>query len=626
VVRQFQEHITRQIQQAIDIVDLVSESVTLKRQGQNFLGLCPFHQEKTPSFNVSPSKQIFKCFGCGVGGDVFTFVQLREKVGFVEAKQLLASRAGIALESTGGRGGSGDDKLALYKANDWARGQFRKWLRDAQLGQLARDYVQQRRLSEAVVEAFGLGLALDSWDALQKAAARDGLSPKVLMAAGLIRPNSTGGCRDTFHNRLMFPILDASGQVIGFGGRTMGDDRAKYLNTPETTIFDKGRHLYGLPLAREAITRRGRAIVVEGYTDCMMAHQFGFAETIATLGTALTSDHIRLLRRYTDNVCLVFDSDEAGTRAADRGLELFLTQQLDVRLAQVPEGKDPCDFLLAKGAEAFESTLNRASSALEFKWRTITARHGGAASGPARREAVEEFLRLVATSAVFRATDPIQRGLVLNQLAKLLGVPSSELHRQCARIGRRISERAANHGRTGQRPAFSNAVDGPPADTEQRALTEILEVIINEPGYVDVLGEHFDTGLFGNPDVRAVATAVVEMAREFGEFSVSELIARMQDANYARIITDLQQRGEARANYGATIEHNVRRLQQLRSERLSRETAQRLYLKAREMPKEDQNPLLATLDARAKQRRGPLPLNMTRGGARPESTEQAGKG
>lgn len=607
------ESVTRQIQQSVDIVEIVSETVALRRQGQNLVGLCPFHKEKTPSLNVSPAKQIFKCFGCGAGGDVFTFLQLREKVGFAEARRLLANRAGIRLETRAD--GSADHeagKLALLRTNEWAKQQFRKWLQDPNQGLVAREYLRQRQLSDRVVETFGLGYAPAGWDMLLHAGAAAGLSSDLLLSAGLIRQRSSaGGYRDTFHHRLMFPISDASNQVIGFGGRTLGEDRAKYLNTPDTAVFDKGRHLYGLSLARQAIADRGRAIVVEGYTDCMMAHQFGFAETVATLGTALTADHVRVLQRYTDNVYLVFDSDEAGRRAADRGLEIFLTQQLDVRLVQVPEGKDPCDFLLAKGSEAFEATLKTARSSLEFKWRTVSGRYGDATSGPARKQAVDEFLRLVATSAVFRATDAIQRGLVLNELGKLLGIPAVDLHRQVARVARRLGERSVDTGRAGGETSPTEAARPGSIDAEQRALREILEVLINEPGYHDGVGEHFDVARFEDPDLRRVATIVVEMARCFGEFDVKELIARMEEPKYARLITDLQQAGESRGNYGATIEQAVRRLQERHNERLSKEAADRLYRDAKQMSTEDQDPLLVALTTRAKQRRSPLPLNMS---------------
>ncbi len=598
----------------MDIVDYIGDFVSLKKAGSRFRGLCPFHQEKTPSFTVYPDRQIFKCYGCGQGGDVFTFLQLREKVSFLEAREILARRAGIDIQIPSGRGDrSGPSRSKLYSANEWARDQFRKWLEDPTVGKEAREYLERRELNSETVEAFGLGFAPASWDGLLQAGGKVGWSPELLAGAGLVRRRSQGGGhRDTFFNRLMFPIVEATGRVIGFGGRTLGDDRAKYLNTPETAIFDKGRNLYGLQQARKAIDEGGRVIVVEGYTDCMMAHQHGFTETVATLGTALTPEQVRLLRRYASSAFLVFDSDEAGTRAADRGLEIFLTQQMDVRLVQVPEGKDPCDFLLARGALAFEDLLNEAIGALEFKWRLVRNRYGGAGTGRDRREAIEEFLQLIATSAVYGAIDPIQRGLVLNELGRLLAVRTEELHRHLAHAGRRIAARKSSKSQEA-----SGDADGPvPLTTfgaEQRALREILEVLLNEPGYYEQACESFDAERFEDPVLRAVGKTVSEMAQEFGEFDVGEVIVRLEEPEYARVITDLHHAGQARQNYARTIESACRRIQDLRLEAESLQAARRLLDRDNKLTEEDEEDLLKSVVDRASQRKGPLPLRLAQG-------------
>lgn len=546
---------------------------------------------------------------------MFTFVQLREKVEFVEARRLLAARAGITLEERRGRGGSGPSRDELYRVNAWARGQFRSWLEDSQKGQVARDYLARRQLEPSVVERFGLGLAPGEWGAIEGAARAAGIEVGLLHASGLVRSRSSGtGLRDTFHNRLMFPICDPTGQVLGFGGRTLGDDRAKYLNTPETMVFDKGRGLYGVDLARRAIGERGRVIVVEGYTDCMMAHQHGFEECVATLGTALTVDQVRLLKRYADTAYLVFDSDEAGTRAADRGLEVFLTQQMEVRLVQVPEGKDPCDFLLAQGREAFRELLNGASSALEFKWRQVHRRYGQAQAGPERHEAIQEFLSVVATSAVFGSIDPIQRGLVLNEVSKLLAIPAEELHRQLARLGKRVRARVTNgvEGATSVADADGAAAQRR-ARAEQLALREVLEVLMAEPGYFDRVSEWFDPLSLEDTDLRSVAVAAKRMAEEYGEFDAGELIVRMEDARYARLITDLQVAGESRSNYEQTIESARRRIEEVRAERASREAAAQLLHQRGTLSEETEETLLRAVAAGAKARKGPLPLRRTYG-------------
>ena len=337
------EALTNQIREATDIVELVGEHVALKSAGSNHKGLCPFHNEKTPSFHVSPSKQIFKCFGCGAGGDVFKFVQLREGVSFPEARTILGERAGIRLDAQRPTSGDGPDRRQLARANNWAAEYFRRQLTGATTGKLAGQYLQQRQITPETADRFGLGYAEDSWDGLLSTAAGQSIPVSLLLAAGLVRARGEGGGHyDAFRHRLMFPIRDLSDRVIGFGGRALGDDPAKYINSAETALFEKGQNLYGLDQARQAIAEQGHAVLVEGYTDCLMAHQHGLQHVVATLGTALTERQVQLLRRFAERVTVVFDSDEAGQRAADRAIELFLTQQLAVRLARVPEGDHYC--------------------------------------------------------------------------------------------------------------------------------------------------------------------------------------------------------------------------------------------------------------------------------------------
>ncbi|HUU85511.1 MAG TPA: DNA primase, partial [Phycisphaerae bacterium] len=284
--------IKEEIRQRVDLVELVAEHVSLARSGKTFRGLCPFHKEKTPSFHVIPDKMIFHCFGCKAGGDVFKFVQLRENVSFGEAIRILADRAGIELRSRSASPHGGPGRADLARVNEWAADFYRKQLLDRQAGDAARSYLAERGISTQSAERFGLGLATDAHNVLQRAAALAGISNAVLQAAGLVRNEEQGATYDTFRHRLMFPIRDATRRVVGFGGRTLGEARAKYLNTPQNELFDKGRLLYGLDLARTEISSTGRSIVVEGYTDCIACHQAGFGSTVATLGTAMTESHV----------------------------------------------------------------------------------------------------------------------------------------------------------------------------------------------------------------------------------------------------------------------------------------------------------------------------------------------
>lgn len=554
------DSITRRIQQAIDIVDLVSEHVRLKRAGKDWRGLCPFHQEKTPSFYVAPAKQIFKCFGCGAGGDVFKFVQLRERVGFPEARAILAAKAGISLEAPGERRTSaGPDKATLAKVNDWALRWFRQQFAGPG-GEAARAYAERRGLTAETIQAFDVGFAPAPWEALRNAAGAAGIAPKLLELAGLARPGRDGSVYDTFRNRLMFPIRDVMQRVVGFGGRTLGDDPAKYLNTPETALFDKARCLFGLDKAKAVLGADRPAVVVEGYLDCIIAHQHGFTETVATLGTALGPDHANILRRYTDSVVLLFDSDEAGIRAADRALPIFLSRRIDVRLARVPQGKDPADFLVAAGAEAFRGLLITASDALESKWNLLTEQFQGASSVAGRGRAVEEFLASVAPAIASGSVDPIHRGLILNQLSKLLGIAVDDLQQRLTAVARREPVRQEGPASASARTGAASDV----LDAGAKAARELLEVLLNEPGCFDRVRPYFDPAMLRDAQLERIGRRVLDVEQNSGVFELGQLLAETDDVDEARLITDLAIEGERRGNFEATIDGAIRRVEQER--------------------------------------------------------------
>jgi len=366
--------ITR-VQQANDITEVISEHLKLEKKGKEMVGLCPFHTDHKPSLYVNPSKQIFKCFACGAGGDVLKFVQMKENLTFPQAIERLAQRVGIHLEPVRHRGedqqGSGLDSGKLAKINAWALNQWITNLWDEQKGAGARDYLDQRRITTESARAWQLGLAVDAWDDLVTKASEKKAPVTALVQAGLAVEKERAGGYDKFRNRLMFPIIDVTNRIIGFGGRTLGDDPAKYMNSPATVLFDKSHSLYGINQARQAITDSGTAVVAEGYTDVIMAHQFGVRNVVAALGTSLTDGHARILKRYAKRIVLLFDSDIAGKSAANRALEVCLAEKVDVRLAFVPEGKDPCEFLLEAGADAFKAVIYRAEDVLEFKWKNL---------------------------------------------------------------------------------------------------------------------------------------------------------------------------------------------------------------------------------------------------------------
>jgi DNA primase len=547
-LRDFEET-KRKILDRVDLFSIVSEHVALKRSGRRWIGLCPFHAEKTPSFTVRPEHGSFKCFGCGKGGDVFSFVQIRENVPFIEAMRILADRAGVDLEGVTERTSSGPGRADLARVNAWAQGYFRARLQDARVGRAAREYLRERGLSDTMVDRFGLGFAADDTTGLREAAARAGVDLPLLLAADLLREAEGGRLYATFRSRLMFPIRDVTRRVIGFGGRTLVGDRAKYINTRQNALFDKGRNLYGVDLARDAMVKRGRAVIVEGYTDCLAAHQYGFDEVVATLGTALTESQVDLLRRYVEVVILLFDSDEAGREAADRAVRVALPRCVTVRLARLPDGKDPGDFLSSGDrAGAFSDVLNGAADALEFKWLDTLRRFSGGGSTGARRQAVEDFLGVIAEACGASAVDVIQRGLLVNQVAHLLRMNRADVDRLLTR-------------RQGRRPAARGVPDtnneevcAPPADEEQAAWVRVLEVLLGDPDAAPIPDPFPDSQRIVDDRDRRVAETVIGLIRDRGSFTVPDVLARCEDSADAARVEVLARRGAARGNFERTVE------------------------------------------------------------------------
>ncbi len=538
------ESFIQQVQQANDIVEVIGQYVSLKRKGKDYLGLCPFHQEKTPSFTVSPTKQFFKCFGCGVGGGVYQFLMRQMRVEFPEAVRLLADRAGMkapTADEPAGQAGLG--RAELVKANTFAARFFRDQLH-TEAGRAALEYARSRQISDESIRRFGLGWAPDGWDGLALAARAAGLREELLVAAGLVaaREAPRRGCYDRFRNRLMFPILDVTGRVIAFGGRALAaDERAKYLNTPETALFDKSSHLYGLNWARDAIDRTGQAIVVEGYLDMVIPAQAGVENVVATLGTALTERHVRMLARFAQDVVLVFDADRAGAAAAERALDLCIAQDVQARVAAIPDGKDPCDFVLAHGGEAFGQIVQDAPDALEYAWRQSAAGLAGDNLVQQRR-AAEEFLRRVVHSAAYGTIDAVREGLLINRLGQLLGLSADQLRRQVRALTRQVPT-ASN-----QRPAVNRGVEAAPAPQGlARAQRQILEVLLVEPDQFEHVARHIGMDDFDDPTLAALARHIWRLGDE-GTLSVASLLAVSDGEDWARLVTDLagsaEQRGQ----------------------------------------------------------------------------------
>ncbi len=416
------EDVIAEILRRIDIVELIGGYLPLRAAGRTHKALCPFHTEKTPSFVVNPERQIFHCFGCNEGGDAITFLVKHERLSFMEAVRFLAERAGVSLPAT--RGGPGpseaESRLPLLEIHRVALQHFRENLAGAE-GAPARAYLAERGLSQDVIERFELGYALPRWDALLRVLKTRRYPDKVLEAAGVCVPRQSGsGYYDRFRNRLMIPIWDVSGKVIAFGGRALESTEVKYLNSPETALYRKGAHLYGLNLAARAIRERKAVIVVEGYFDAIMLHAHGFDNAVAALGTALTSDQARLLGRYAETVVLLFDPDAPGIGAARRNLEHLINVDLRWRVVLLSGGLDPDAFLRQHGAPEFQMALDRAQDLVEF---FLDRRVSG-----------------------FDLNDPVERARAVDGLIEIVGVIDSPLRREG--YIQRIAQRAAVSDRT----------------------------------------------------------------------------------------------------------------------------------------------------------------------------------
>ncbi|MBI3288566.1 MAG: DNA primase [Elusimicrobia bacterium] len=410
------------IRSRLDIVALVGEFVPLTQAGNNWKSRCPFHQERSPSFIVSPVRQTFHCFGCGEGGDAFSFVMKSESLSFMEAAEKLALRVGVKIEADRQLRPEDKERLRMREANEFAAEHYHQVLKKEAAAETARAYVGSRRLSAASVEQFKLGYAPRN-GSLVAAALKKGFTVEVLLKAGLAAKRPDGSLRDYFFDRLIFPIRDAKGGFVGFGGRTLGDGEPKYLNTPESPVFSKSRVLYGLYEGLAQTRKARRAHLMEGYMDVIASHQHGLKTACAPLGTALTVEHATLIKRYADTVAIVFDADAAGQTAAVRGAEIALESGLSTRVASVPEGKDPDEFLHAKGLAAFQSAVEEAQDLVAFKTELLIKRAG--ALDPEAKSAIAKDVM----ATIARCPDEVLKDEWVRRLASRLGLNEESLRR-----------------------------------------------------------------------------------------------------------------------------------------------------------------------------------------------------
>ena len=508
------------IKQRVDITDLVGSRVALKKAGRTHKGLCPFHDEKTPSFVVYPDQGSYHCFGCGKSGDAFTWLQETEHLDFGEALRQLAQRAGVDLPDRRRDPQATEKRQRLLAVLNEAAAFYHRQLLEARTpaAQAARKYVKSRGLTAATVERFGLGYAPDRWDVLLKHLRQRRHAPELAVEAGLLREGEQDGSRyDLFRGRLLFPIRDAGGAVIGFGGRILGDGQPKYLNSPQTPLFDKSTVLYGLDQARQAIRREEQAIIVEGYTDAVIAHQHGYTNVIAALGTALTKQQVRQLRRYSENLVLALDADSAGQAATLRGLDVVHEAlasgaapgiQGEIRVAALPAGRDP-DDVIRTDPRQWEALIEQAKPFVEF---AIEAAVGDADLSNARAKSAVASRLFPLIRAV---GDPIARAPYIAMLAERLGVDEQTVQAAMAASRRRTPRRSTRRDEppppdeAGAPVLLERPTAGSPEALE-KLERHCLIVLLSAPDLLADLVYRPDEADFRRPEYREIYRAVVQ--------------------------------------------------------------------------------------------------------------------
>jgi DNA primase len=509
--------VKREILARADIGEVIGSYVSLRKRGNDLVGLCPFHGEKSPSFHVHPDRGFFKCFGCGAGGDVLTFVQKQENVGFTDALRILGKRYGVEIENEDPRAARvRSEKEAIYHANEVARAWFHRMLLDPHEGAEARSYCEGRGITPATIEAFSLGFAPDRWEGLVAELRANDVDLALAAKAGLLKPSQRGGFYDFYRGRLMVPTLATTGETIAFGGRALGDQEPKYLNTTTTPVYTKGRYLFALNVARRAAAREDAAIVVEGYLDCIALHQAGFANTVAVLGTAFTPEQARELRKVASRAILCFDADPAGLEAALKSIDVLSAEGVGAWALRIPDGKDPDEYVRRNGRDAFGALLAKPLAATQVKIDAeIDRRAGRTESGTMARWAEETIRRLA---------PPEEQDRWRVYVAGRLGLSVDDLRRA------RLLVTAAHFvPRGGDANASRHMV---PSALERPSFEkEVLAIVLDEPALLAEYADRIPPERFDNPRLRRVWEALRAHARSVVQPSdVHALFAGDDDA------------------------------------------------------------------------------------------------
>lgn len=544
-----------------DIVSLISESVGLQAQrgGREFVGLCPFHDDHSPSMRVNPERQSFKCWACGTGGDCYTFVMERDRLTFPEALEMLAHRAGLEVpKKTPPAGDQGITRQRLYEVLGWAEAEFHRCLVNDPIGDIARQYLASRGFLPETISRFRLGYHPNDWQWLINRS-RGKYKIEELEAARLIGEKQSdqrnaGAHYDYFVDRVMFPIRDMQGRTVAFGGRILpqagGNERAKYWNSPESSLFSKSHLLYGLEMARDGFKRINRAVVVEGYTDCILAHQAGLDHVVGTLGTALTNEHVSVLKRFVREVVLIYDGDEAGQNASDRSLPRFLAQELDLRILTLPDDLDPADALQLHGLEWFENLLRGAAEVWKYKFRRLVAKYG-LNTIDARHRVLEEMLETIGLVPLrmgnhLAGSWGMRETLILGQLAKDLGIDERTVRDRLKEIRSRKKQDDERRG--------TNRIDPPQQNRSsrytqlfrsptrnQRLECDLLSVMLAHPYTVERFVGELSASRITHPDLARLLQIIYGLYEQGLEPGFDRILLELEEDDLKSLVVSLME-------------------------------------------------------------------------------------
>ena len=528
----YSDEIIEEVRQTNDIVDVISQYVRLKRSGRNYFGLCPFHNEKSPSFSVSPEKQIFHCFGCGVGGNVFTFLTKIEGINFVEAVQQLAERANIQLPTLENTADSAKEalKAKVYKVNEFTANYYHENLYKPE-SKIAQEYVKKRKLSNETLKSFQIGFS-GKFDELYRELKKQGFEDREILESGLVNKNDRGQFIDRYRNRLMFPICDVRGRVIAFGGRVLDDSKPKYINSPENVVYSKGRHLYGLNVAKKYDIKK-RLLIVEGYMDVVSLHQRDIHNVVASLGTALTQQQGYLLRNNTEQIILSYDSDEAGQAAKVRAMDILQNMGCDIRVLQMEGAKDPDEFVIKYGNARFQNVVDKAISVIEFKVK-ILRQSLDLESTNDKIKFLNEIAKLIS-----KIDNSIEREVYIEKIAKEYDVSREAIYAEVNKLTYRYNkdEKILSKSKSVVRHIEKKETENVSEATKRRENTVLAILLLGDMNIYQIIKQNISIDDFKYDIAKQIATKLYEEF-ENGNSNINSIIDKLteEQQNYITML------------------------------------------------------------------------------------------